>query len=87
MPSKLILDPSEPGINEVVAGAKVGTPIVLRELTIVPTIVSAEAFEADVTKVAVDMENDAEAMPTGEAPNVDGMPMPSDEGGFDKGSM
>lgn len=84
MPSKLILDPAEPGINEVISGAKVGQPIVLREITIVPTTVDPAMFEADVTRLSVDAEDEDEGeMQTGVSTEPE--TIPSDEGGFDKG--
>jgi len=94
MPSKLILDPAEPGVNEVMATMKVGVPTVLREVTVVPTMIDQSTVEADVTEISLD-ETD-----TGAEPIEAGMPggppavedqlskMPREnEGGFDQGQM
>lgn len=96
MPSKLILDPAEPGVNEVIAGMTVGQPIVLRELTVVPTMVDPGGVEADVTAVSIDENetmSEGEPIPEGEPggaqpayENLSDMPM-ENEGGFDQGKM
>ena len=80
MPSKLILDPAEPGVSEVISNAKVGEPLVLRDVSVVPTVITTTSFEADVGAITVDSETppatEAEApqtampmstMPKGEA--------------------
>lgn len=98
MPSKLILDPTEPGVNEVMATMKVGEPTVLRELTVVPTLIDQNTVEADVTAVAVEGAEEgaygAEPIPEGEPGGPMAMPdanltkMPREnEGGFDEGQM
>lgn len=95
MPSKLILDPTEPGVNEVVAGMVVGEPIVLREVTIVPTLVDPNSVEADITAIAVEgAEGEGEPIPPGEpggpavVPDAALTDMPREnEGGFDEGQM
>lgn len=90
MPSKIILDPAEPGISEVVAGAAVGEPLVLRNVTIIPTSVSDASIEADIAEVTLDEEI---PMAEGHGPEAaegeditKGMPM-TNPGGFDEGGM
>lgn len=84
MPSKLILDPAEPGISEVVAGAAVGEPLLLRSVSVVPTRVDADLLEADIAEISVDEVPEVEAEEP-EAPAVpQGMPM-ENKGQFDEG--
>jgi hypothetical protein len=54
MPSKLILDPNEPGIDEVVAAAQVGEPLSFSTLTVVPTLVDDTRFEANIVEIVID---------------------------------
>lgn len=97
MPSKLILDPNEPGVNEVIAGMALNQPITLREVTIVPTLIDQATVEADVTAIEVEgMEAEgaggepiAEGEPGGPKPAEETLSkMPREnEGGFDEGAF
>lgn len=89
MPSKLMLDPKEPGIADVIAAATVGEPLVLREVTVIPSAITDSMFEADISAVTMtEMEEMPEVEETeeqGEMP-MKGMPM-TNEGGYDEGGM
>ena len=94
MPSKLILDPAEPGVNEVMTGMAVGQPTVLRELTVVPTVITQDSLEADITAVSLEQGGEGEAEPVpagapGGAPAYEKLTsMPREnEGGFDQGQL
>lgn len=54
MPSKLILDPNEPGIDEVVAAAQVGQPLSFSTLVVIPTLVDETRFEANIAEIVID---------------------------------
>lgn len=81
MASKLQLDPSDPGIAEVIAGATVGQEMILREVRIIPTSISETSFNADVVGLTVENESpEAEAAeeqyPSSDTgPSLEGMPM------------
>lgn len=90
MPSKLILDPTEPGISDVIAGAVIGEPLMIASLTVVPTIMDGATMEADIMEIEAGEIPDAEeveaASPATEAETMmEGMP--ASETGIDEGVL
>jgi len=84
-----MLDPAEPGIADVVQSAKVGEPLVLREITVIPTAIDQTRFEADVAALTMDEMAEAPEVAPETTPmpeQMRGMPM-TNEGGFDEGQM
>lgn len=98
MASKLQLDPADPGIADVIAEAKVGQELVLKEVRIVPSSISETAFSADIVGITVEGGAEAEEEETEEygespegsaAPSLDGMPMGGykpKSSGYDQGT-
>ena len=88
MPSKLILDPAEPGMAEVLKGLKPGQSITLDEVEVTVDTNSPELFEATVSSISMEggTEKDEEAADE-EAVSKDEIPPASNSasGGFDMG--
>jgi hypothetical protein len=91
MPSKLILDLTEPGVNEVAAGAVVGEPFYLTNLTVVPSVMNEATMEADIMEIepgGIPMateEDQLAAQPTEADAMLEGMP--ASETGIDEGIL
>lgn len=79
MASTIQLDPADPGIAEVISGAKVGQELVLKEVRIVPANISATSFTGEVVGVSVEAAEEEEmdeSPTTQEMPEeMKGMPM------------
>jgi hypothetical protein len=89
MPSKLILDPAEPGMAEVLKGMKPGQSITLSEVEVTVDSNSPELFEATVDSISMEggKEEEDESTTDEETVSKDEIPPASNSasGGFDMG--
>ena len=89
MPSKLILDPSEPGMKDVLTGLKVGQKVTFDDVEITVERNDANVFEAGVTSISVETETETETDTEVETPKPDEIPPASNSsnpGKFDMGA-
>lgn len=84
MPSKILLDLTEPGIKEVVAGLAAGQKITLDEVEVTVDRNDANLFEATVDSISVssEMKHETEAELNEDVPPASNY---TNEGKFDMG--
>lgn len=54
MASTIQIDPTDPGMAEVIANAKVGQELVIREVRLIPSQISQTGFTGEIVGVALD---------------------------------